>query len=342
MTRVVIDAPHRMAGHCGSGSMRDLLEWSGLGYGGEPPSEALTFALSGGLAFQYLRDADTTPPIYLVGRTGELELELARRLGVDVEVRRTDDADEGWRFVSDELDAGRPVLINADIIELPYLRVQLSNTRHSLLVSGYDLDAGVAYLLDNDRAEPQEVDLDVLARARSADGFPDNPRFATYPMRFPEELPDLAEAVRDACGAVVHQLDEGHGLFDAGVLPAPTVDATGLAGVRTFADDLAAWPEVFDEDTLARARFALWVFIEKAGTGAGMFRKLQASGLREAGERTGVTAFTAAGDAWGTAAAAWSRLAAAAKESIGAAVAAADELPALEARAVEATRVAAR
>ena len=28
--RVLLDYPHRQAGHCGSGALRDLLEWAGL------------------------------------------------------------------------------------------------------------------------------------------------------------------------------------------------------------------------------------------------------------------------------------------------------------------------
>lgn len=341
MTRVLLDVPHTVAGHCGSGSLRDLLAWSGLSYDDDPMSEPLAFALAGGLAFQYLRREDDTPPIYLVGRTGDLELSACRRLGIEVEARRTDDPGEGWRFVTEELDAGRPVMINADILGLPYLRVQLSNTRHSLLVVGYDDERDVAYLLDNDREDVQEVPLGTLAQARGGDGFPDPARHATYPMRFPDSLPDLLGTARGACADTVRHLELGAGLFPQGTLAGVVADATGTAGVRGFVDDLARWDTALSADERATALRALPVFIEKAGTGTGMFRKLQGDGLREAGERTGDAALTAAGDAWRLAASAWSGLAAAARESLDEAVAAADELPALERRALEATRVAA-
>lgn len=340
MTRLVLDAPHRVAGHCGSGSMRDLLELAGLSYGDAPMSEALTFALAGGLAFQYARSPGLTPPIYLVGRTGSMELDLARRLGAEVGTRRTDDPDEGWRFVVDELAAGRPALIHADILELPYLRVQLSNTRHSLLVSGYDTDRGVAYLLDNDREEVQEVPLDALDRARRSDGFPDPPRYATFPVRWPDRLPDLAAAARDACAAVARQMDGGAGLFPAGELPDGARSATGTAGVRAFADDVRRWPGL-DDLPLDEVRFTLWVFVEKAGTGGGMFRRLQADGLREAAELTGDAALAAAADAWHDAAAAWTHAGMVARSDPDALAEAVDALPGLEARAVEATRLAA-
>lgn len=35
MARVVLDYPHRQAGHCGSGALRDLMEWEGLGWAGK-------------------------------------------------------------------------------------------------------------------------------------------------------------------------------------------------------------------------------------------------------------------------------------------------------------------
>jgi hypothetical protein len=338
MTRVRLDVPHTIAGHCGSGSLRDLLAWAGLGYD-EPVSEPLAFALAGGLAFQYLRFQDDRPPVYLVGRTADLELAGCRRLDIDVEVQRTDDPTEGWRFVVDELDAGRPVLIHADILELPYLGVRVSNTRHSLLVAGYDEEQGVAWVVDNDRADVQEVPLEALERARDRDGFPDRPRYATFPMRYPDRLPDLQATARSACVDVVRHLEEGTGLFPEGTLAGVALSATGTAGVRDLVDDLAQWDEVFDDDGLEAAFQALRLFIEKAGTGTGMFRRLQGGGLREAGARTDDETLAAAGDAWLLAADAWSALAAATRDGHAAAVEAAAALPALETRALEATRL---
>ncbi|WP_218876352.1 BtrH N-terminal domain-containing protein [Nocardioides marinisabuli] len=69
--------PHRIGGHCGSGALRDLLEWAGLGWDG-PPSEGLVFALGGALGLSYVRSVGLFPPLYLVGRGGELELDLPR------------------------------------------------------------------------------------------------------------------------------------------------------------------------------------------------------------------------------------------------------------------------
>lgn len=60
--------PHRIGGHCGSGALRDLLEWAGLERDG-PPSEGLVFTLGGALGLSYVRSVDLFPPLYLVGLT---------------------------------------------------------------------------------------------------------------------------------------------------------------------------------------------------------------------------------------------------------------------------------
>ncbi|WP_278259594.1 BtrH N-terminal domain-containing protein [Nocardioides convexus] len=62
--------------------------------------------------------------MYLVGRGGDLETDLPMRLGAAVSVHATDDPSEGWGWVRDSIQRGRPALVWADIAELPYLRVQ--------------------------------------------------------------------------------------------------------------------------------------------------------------------------------------------------------------------------
>src|SRR3546814_16790753 len=108
--------PHRIGGHCGSGALRDLLEWAGLGWDG-PPSEGLVFALGGALGLSYVRSVGLFPPLYLVGRGGELELDLPRRLGAAAEQRVTDDPAEGWSWVRAEHAGGGQVMPLARSVE---------------------------------------------------------------------------------------------------------------------------------------------------------------------------------------------------------------------------------
>ncbi len=107
VAKVLLDYPHQIAGHCGSGALRDLMEWAGL-CGGETPSEALAFGLGGDLGLTYVRGTQLPAPVYLVGRGSDLELAGLGRLGAGARLVCTEDPIEGWDWVKAELDAGRP------------------------------------------------------------------------------------------------------------------------------------------------------------------------------------------------------------------------------------------
>jgi hypothetical protein len=305
---VAVDFPHRMAGHCGSGAFRDLLEFHRLSWSDEPLSEAMVFGLSGGLGCFYYELPEMEPPLYLVGRSGGLERGVCEQLGIGLDLRRTDDGHQAWRWLREELDAGRPTMVNADIQELDYLRVKLSNTMHDIVVTGYDEDAGVALVADNDREEIQRCSLDSLSRARGSHGFPGPSRHATWVMRFPERLPDPRVAVDAALRQAVTNMRVASEAL-AGIGP-----GSGLDHVERFAASYPRWPELFG-DRLDRALRGLWVFIVKAGTGGAMFRSLQAGFLRESAELLGDRAVAAAADVYDELASEWLALAGAARGS---------------------------
>lgn len=312
MTRVQIPYRHRKGGHCGSGALRDLTEWAGLGWGTGGPSEGLVFALGGALDFSYVRSPQLSPQAYLVGRGNDLEDDYLTRIGAKFVVQSTDDPDAGWAFVTDEVDKGRPVMVWADIGELPYLRVRLHMSRHDIVIIGYDDEQRVAYIVDNDRDTTQLVPYDDLRRARSSVGFPTPTRHTTYQVDWPDRVPDL-RPIAGAALAASAAFMRG----DAVGAPPPRVaaaevESSGLKGVQDFADDLRCWPTLFDDDALTAALFGLGAFIEKAGTGGGLFRTLQAQGCQDIADLLHDAATAEAAAAARDASKAWSALATAA------------------------------
>jgi hypothetical protein len=294
-----------MAGHCGSGAFRDLLEFHGLSWGSEPLSEAMTFGLGGGLGCFFYELPEMDPPLYLVGRGGGLERGVCDHLDIGLDLRRTDDPAEAWQWLRDELDAGRPTMVNADIRELEYLRVKLSNTMHDIVVTGYDEGEGVALIADNDREEIQRCSIASLQRARGSQGFPGPSHHATWVMRFPEALPDPRLAVERAMRqSVANMTEAAEGL--AGLDP-----GCGLDHMTRLAESYPQWPERYGE-RLAAAMGGLWVFVVKAGTGGAMFRSLQAGFLRESAELLGDARIAAAAGVYEELAGEWVALAGAA------------------------------
>lgn len=267
--------PHRRAGHCGSGALRDLLEFHGLSYGDTPLREGAVFGLAGGLGFFYAALPGIQPPVYLVGRTADLEGDFCSHVGVDLDLRQTDDPDEGWAVLRGELDAGRPTMVWADIKHLDYLRVRMHNTMHDIVVCGYDLDEGVAVVADNDRDELQRCSLESLARARNSPAFPGPNRHATWLMTWPSELPAADVTVERAVRRAVENMTGPAQPVLAGT------GAGGLAGVDLLRREYPGWPDRFGDDLGAVLR-GLAVFIVKAGTGGAMFRSLHADFLFDA------------------------------------------------------------
>jgi hypothetical protein len=185
------------------------MELHQLDYGAGPLSEGAAFGLAGGLGFLYLEMPGMKPPIYLVGRTADLERDVSEHLGIGLDVRETEDPEEGWRWVRDEIDAGRPPMVWADIGHLEYLRVRMHNTRHDIVIVGYDENEGIAWVADNDRDELQACSLDSLATARSSDGFPGPNLHTTFFYEWPESLRKPAEATRLAIERAVANMRDG-------------------------------------------------------------------------------------------------------------------------------------
>ncbi|PTL59574.1 BtrH N-terminal domain-containing protein [Paraconexibacter algicola] len=265
---------HALAGHCASGSLRDVLAHRGLDFGAGPLSEGMCFGLGSGLGFLYADVPAETPAIYVVGRTEALEEAFAENLGIDLDVRETDDRARAAAWLDDELQRGRPPIVWSDIAELEYLRVRMSNTRHAIVIAGVDREAGVAWIADNDREELQPCSLASLARARDSRGFPGRNRNRTFVFDWPTSLSDPAGAARAAItGAVANMRNGGTRL---GGLDAPA----GLQGVEAFTHAYRRWPDDHG-DALPGVLAALSIFIVKAGTGGALFRSLWAEFLHD-------------------------------------------------------------
>jgi hypothetical protein len=205
---------------------------------------------------------------------------VAPNLGAGLDVRETDDPVLGWAWVRDEVDAGRPTMVWADIAELEYLRVRMTNTRHDIVVVAYDEDDGIAWIVDNDRDELQRCSLASLAAARNSSGFPGPNHHTTFVYDWPDALPEPAVAVRRGLSRAVENMRTEPDTV--GSLPG----GVGLSGVDTFAASYPAWPDRFG-DLLDEALKGLRVFVVKAGTGGAMFRSLHAEFLHDAASLLG-------------------------------------------------------
>ncbi len=85
----------------------------------------------------------------------------------------------------------------------------------------------------------------------------------------------------------------------------------GVAAASAFAEDIAGW-EQYDDEQLEIMLFSLGAFIEKAGTGGGLFRRLLEQGAAEIAQMTGDEATAALSRSASGTANAWTSVAKAA------------------------------
>ncbi|MDX6678513.1 MAG: hypothetical protein QOE31_2565, partial [Solirubrobacteraceae bacterium] len=259
---------HRVAEHAASGALRDLLEHHDLSYVREPLSEGAVFGLSGALDLNVRIAGTALPPVDLEGRAPSLELELCRHLGVDAQWFATDDPSSGWDALRRELDAGRPVLLRADVGELDYHPERRHDTRHVILVAGCDVQAGIVWVLDRSFPEPQRCTLSSLAAARASRGWPEPARHGLLRLRAPDSLPEPRAAIAAALRRVVQSMRHPHGSGHPHV-------CSGLAGIDALA---GAWPQLpqLAGSRLGQTLDGLRFRVRDGGTGGALYRSLQA------------------------------------------------------------------
>jgi hypothetical protein len=259
---------HRVADHAASGALRDLLEHHRSSYAPEPLSEGAVFGLSGALDLRVKITPRGVPVLDLEGRSPSLEAALCTHLGLRGELCRSDDPVAGWQLLRDELDAGHPTLVRADLAALDYRDSSRHDTRHAIVVTGYDVGGDVASVVDGGFPEPQRCSLTSLARARASAWGSEPVRHATLRLRPSARLADPRVAITAALRRLVRHMRGPTG-------PDHPYVHTGLAGTDVLADVWPALPEMAGDrlgETLAGLRFR----IRHSGTGGALYRSLQA------------------------------------------------------------------
>jgi Domain of unknown function (DUF4872)/Butirosin biosynthesis protein H, N-terminal len=265
---------HRVADHAASGALRDLLEHHRLSYSSEPLSEGAIFGLSGALDLRVRIAAAAVPAIDLDGRAASLEIELCRHLGVEAEWFATDDSRAGWELLHAELGAGYPTLVRADIGALDYRDGRRHDTRHAVIVTTYDAEAGVVWVADQSFPEPQRCTLNALAAARRSDGWPRPARHALLVLRPPKRLVDPRDAVAAALRRTVCSMRNPCG-------SAHPHEHSGLAAIDAL---VATWPRLpaISGSMLGQTLAAMRFRIHDGGAGGALYRSLQARFLHDA------------------------------------------------------------
>jgi len=287
MRKMVKEFVHRPGVHCGSSSLRDVFEFHGFKF-----SEEMVFGLNCSLGFVYWPTKNAVPPIF-VGGLGSRGIEgICRILGIRWEKKTTTSTKKAWQAVKELIDNDVPVMLQVDMFYLDYFRGKTGHFGgHAIVLAGYDEERGEAYVTDvhNEKIEAKRrkdglfvTSLKSLAEARSSTFKPFPPRNAWATFAFPKELAPLEKAIKTAIKS------------NAESFLNPPIKNLGIKGIRHFARQVIKWPDmihgtVYDpinfktEISMPKLTlFLAYVFIEEAGTGGGLFRRIYSRFLREA------------------------------------------------------------
>jgi hypothetical protein len=258
---------HRKGFHCGSTAMGDALRTLGL----DLPEEMI-FGLGAGLGFlPYDGDTQVTPPQpsrFFVGRSATFERDLCNAVGATLHEVNFDDADDAWRHIEDVLSHDALPLVYTDLAELPYADAHAHWCGHLIAVASKD-----ALVWDNGYAEPQRIEP-LNLKAALCSSLPVPTKFCT---------------VLHVTGSPRAGRPEPSIALNAQRMFISTPLIWAFAGELPDLQKREDWPRI--------ARLAAQV-IEVRGTGGGLFRRMYAQFLGDAGHADLAMLCKEAADAW--------------------------------------------
>jgi len=285
--KIVRGFVHRPGVHCGSSSLRDVFEFHGHKF-----SEDIVFGLNCGLGFVYWPMKRAVPLIF-VGGLGSRGIEdICQILGIKWKRKTTTSAKKAWQSVKKLIDDDVPVMLQVDMFYLDYFRGKTGHFGgHAIVLAGYDEERGEAYVTDihNEKIEANRredglfaTSLESLAEARSSAFKPFPPGNAWCTFTFPKELVPLEKAIKTAIKTNAERFLN------------PPIRNFGIKGIGHFGNEVIRWPDIIHgtvyDPIQFRAQipmlklnlFLAYAFVEEAGTGGGLFRRIYSRFLREA------------------------------------------------------------
>jgi hypothetical protein len=275
--------------------------------GGEPLSEALVLAVSGGIGAGYLlrEFAHDVSSALVLGFRGQWQYPQAwlkstvDRLGLSADVHTTGRKRGAAKRLTAELAKGNPVIVLPDRQTLGYWHLPTSAAGSGgHFVVAYAEDDGKIYLDDRNLAS-LTVDRRTFDAARGRVGSDKNLLVSVQPG----EVKDLGTAVREGLADCARRLSGSSTSFS---LPAWDRWANQLTDQR----GPQGWPRVFAERRgLVAALLTIWENATPAGMTGGHLRDLFAEGLDDAAALLKLPALADQAEQWRSIARRWDELA---------------------------------
>ncbi len=262
---IIKDWVHVPGRHCASTALADLMRFYGHAL-----TEPECFCAGAGLGFWYIEGL--TPARLMHFRSRDIEEVFFRNIGAAFQWHTAGSKEDLRSALVTSIDSGAPVLLRTDIFYLDYYKSKTHFPGHVVVLWGYDLEGGTAYISDTERKGLTMCSLDALLEGVMHGDFPEGTQAHFTPVAEPAAIPQKKKLLADAARENAKSMLDQDGF-----------EGYGVKGMQLASKKVVEWKELHDWKWLAR--FAYQV-MEKRGTGGGGFRKMYTEALQEfAGKR---------------------------------------------------------
>ena len=266
---------HRVAVHCESGSLQNLLTNAGL-----KVSEPMIFGVGSGALFYYLFWAKGPAKLPLIGvrnPPGEIWKNVRKLCGIDLYTERQPSAQAAMAMADRLIEAGTPCTATVDMFRMRYLPdfLRVHAPFHFIVLIGKDDDG--SYLV----SDPYMEQLATLSREDLEVGWePRAPMGQDNLLCYLRQPPGEVDWKRASLAAIRRACRD--------MLPPPGLRQllffNGIAGMRHFAKQIRKWPQVYRGVALREGIIYTAIASEDQGTGGASFRLVYAAFLEEVAE----------------------------------------------------------
>lgn len=262
---------HRVASHCESGIVRNLLNFYGVN-----ASESLIFGIGAGIDFVYLNFLKYFSPFPLTivrSQMGKIFNNIEKLCNVNFFYKKLKSTDQAINKINSLIDSNTPVAVCVDMFYMKYLPpfMHIHVPFHFIIL--YGRDENNYAVSDPYYQNAATINVDSLRTAMATHAMFSKDNLVAYVENIPKKIDwenAIAKGIKRTCSKM---------------LPPAFINAypiLGVSGIKTFAKKILSWPKEYKGIPLREGIIFTATGFEEQGTGGGAFRLIYGAFLQEA------------------------------------------------------------
>ena len=262
---------HQVASHCESGSIRNLLKYSGVDV-----SEALVFGIGSGIDFIYLSFLKLFSPFPIIitrSKMGSLFKNIEKTCGIKFYYKKLSTTNKALEIANRKIDSDIPVAVCVDMFYMKYLPsfMHIHVPFHFIVLFGRDEKS---YMVSDPYYQNiGNLSIENLKPAMSTHALFSNDNLLVYVEQIPEHI-NWKKAIISALKKTATKMEPPRFINAFSIL--------GVEAIKLFAKKMLDWPKKFKGLTLREGILFTATGFEEQGTGGGAFRLIYGAFLQEA------------------------------------------------------------